>query len=370
MEIKIGDKTIGENRPVYIIAEAGSNHDGKMEQAKELIDAAAEAGADAVKFQLFRAAKIYPPNAGKIPMPQGKKLDLYKFFEQVELPFKWLPILKKYAENKGLAFVVTPFDEKAVDELEKADIRAYKIASPELNHLPLLKHIAEKQKPIIASTGLCKLSDIEEAVEVFYNKGNKQFILLHCVTGYPAKPEEYNLRVIGTLIRAFQVPVGISDHSLDPVLVPRLAVAAGASVVEKHFTINKKLPGADHSFALEPQELKLMVDEIRKVEKWNDGLKERFINSRPSHKKIMGDGRKTITASEAELYPGDKRSIFAIKNINKGEKIAKNNIAVLRAERYLKPGIHPRYYPLVLGTKAVKPIKKFSGLQWRHLLTR
>lgn len=370
MEIKIGDKIIGKNRPVYIIAEAGSNHDGKLEQAKKLIDAAAEAGADAVKFQLFRAAKIYPPNAGKIPMPQGKKLDLYEFFKQVELPFKWLPILKKYSENKGLAFIVTPFDEKAVDELEKAGIGAYKIASPELNHLPLLKHIAEKQKPIIASTGLCKLRDIDEAVDIINSQGNDRVILLHCVTGYPAKPEEYNLRVIGTLTRAFQAPVGISDHSLDSVLVPKLAVAAGAAVVEKHFTINKKLPGADHSFALEPQELKLMVDEIRKVEKWNDGLKERFINSRPLYKKIMGDGRKTITASEAELYPGDKRSIFTIKDINKGEKLTKNNVAVLRAERYLKPGIHPRYFEIILGAKAVKPIKMFTGLQWHSLLNK
>lgn len=361
-----GERKIGPGQPVFIIAEAGSNHDGKLEQAKELIDAAAKAGADAVKFQLFRAAKIYPPNAGKIPTAQGK-LDLYKFFVQVELSFKWLPILKKYAERKGLVFIVSPFDEKAVDELAKVNLDAYKIASPELNHIPLLKYTAKKGKPMIMSTGLSKMTDVEEAVETVRNAGNEKILLLHCVTGYPALPEEYNLKVMETMQKAFGVPVGLSDHSLDPVKIPKIAVALGANAVEKHFTINKKLPGADHSFALEPDELKKMVKEIRRVERWSRARRERFLSSEPLCKKILGTGQKLISPSEEDLYPGDKRSIFVIKDIKRNEKLNKTNTAILRAERYLKPGIHPRYYDLVLGKKVNKPIRKNTGLQWNYL---
>ena len=369
MQTPKGKRIIGSGQPVFIIAEAGSNHDNKIGQAKELINTAARAGADAVKFQLFRASKIYPPNAGKIPTPQGK-LDLYKFFEQVELSFKWLPILKKYVESKGLVFIVSPFDERAVDELAKVNVAAYKIASPELNHIPLLKYIAKKGNPMIMSTGLSKLRDVEEAIETVRSEGNEKILLLHCVTGYPAMPEEYNLRVINTLRQAFGVPVGLSDHSLDPVMVPKIAEALGASVVEKHFTIDKKLPGPDHSFALDPDELKLMVREIRQVEKWSQARREKFLQSKSFYTKVLGTGQKIITPSEQELYPGDKRSIFTIKDIKKDEKINKNNAVILRAERFLAPGIHPRYYDLVLGKRVVKPIKKHTGLQWEYLLKK
>jgi len=193
---------------------------------------------------------------------------------------------------------------------------------------------------------------------------------LYFIIDLMRKMEEYNLKVIETLKRIFQIPVGISDHSLDPVLIPKLAVAIGASVIEKHFTLSKKLSGPDHSFALEPDELRLMVKEIRKVEKWNEKQRKRFLNSTPFYKKILGTGQKIVTPSEKELYPGDKRSIFVIKNVKKGERLNKKNIAVLRAERHLKPGIHPRYFNLILGKKIVKPIKKYVGLQWSHLLVK
>ncbi|MFH1894718.1 MAG: N-acetylneuraminate synthase family protein [Patescibacteria group bacterium] len=366
-KIKIKNKIIGDGNPCFIIAEAGSNHDGKFEQAKKLIDIAAFAGADAVKFQLFRAAKIYTPDSGKIETPAGK-VDLYKFFKKVELPSRWLLPLKKYAEGKGLIFIVSPFDEKSVDLLAKIKIDVYKIASPELNHLPLLRHIARKQKPMILSEGLSTTADIEEALNVVNKENNFQTILLHCVSSYPAPPEDYNLNVIETLKRVFLVPVGISDHTLDPVLLPRLGAALGVSAIEKHFTISKKLPGADHPFALEPEELKLMVKEIRKTEKWSVEKKKRFLNSNPFYKKILGTSQKIIAPSEKTLYPGDKRSIFTIKDIKKDEKLSKNNIAVLRAERYLKPGIHSRYFNIILGRKTVRPVKKYNGLQWEHLL--
>jgi len=365
---KISNKWIGKGKPVFIIAEVGSNHDGKFEQAQKLIDITCEVGADAVKFQLFRASKIYPPNCGKIPTPTGK-IDLHKFLKKSEVPFKWLPLLKKYAEKKGLIFIVSPFDEQAVDELEKNNVRVYKIASPELNHLPLLRYIAKKQKPIILSSGLSTLSDIEEAIDVIHKENNQQIVLLHCVSSYPAPAEEYNLKVIETLKNAFQVPVGVSDHSSDPVLIPKLAVASGALVIEKHFTLNKKLRGPDHSYALNPEELKLMVAEVRKVEKWDQEKRDKFLNSSSFYKEILGTGQKIIVPSEKILYPGDKRSIFTIRNIKKGERLNKRNTAVLRAERYLKPGIHPRYFDLIIGKKVVKPVKKYVGLQWDYLLS-
>ncbi|MDD5145732.1 MAG: N-acetylneuraminate synthase family protein [Candidatus Pacebacteria bacterium] len=367
-KVKIKNKVIGNGSPCFVIAEAGSNHDGKFEQAKKLIDVAAFAGADAVKFQLFRAAKIYPKTSGKVDTPAGK-IDLYKFFEQVELPSKWLFPLKKYSEKKGLIFIVSPFDEESADLLEKIKVEVYKIASPELNHIPLIRHIAKKKKPMILAEGLSTLSDIEEALNTAYKENNFQTILLHCVSSYPAPPEDYNLNVIETLRRVFQVLVGISDHTLDPVLIPKLGAALGISAIEKHFTISRKLEGPDHPFAIEPEELKLMVKEIRETEKWSNEKKSKFLKSKPLYEKILGTSQKVIAPSEKVLYPGDKRSIFTIKDVKKGEKLGKNNIAVLRAERYLKPGIHPRYFNLVLGKKATKLIKKFSGLQWDNLLT-
>ena len=368
-KIKISDKKwIGGGGPVFIVAEAGSNHDGNFEQAKKLIDIAAEAGADAVKFQLFRADKIYPPNCGKIPGKSGKKIDLYKFLQQTELPFQWLPVLKKYAKDRGLIFFAAPFDESAADELEKNNIDIYKIASPEITHLPLIKHIAKKQKAIILSTGFSKLAEVEEAIEIIYKEKNKKVILMHCVSSYPAPLEEFNLKIIKTLKAVFNIPVGISDHSLDPVIIPKLAVALGADIIEKHFTLNKKLSGADHHFALDPKELKLLVKEVRKTERWSEKQKNDFLESKSLYKKILGTGKKTITPSEQEIYPSDKRSIFIVKDLKKGEKLNKNNMIVLRAERYLKPGLHPRFFDLVLGKKIIKPAKKNTGLQWDHLL--
>ncbi len=366
-KVKILNKQVGENEPVFIIAEAGSNHDGNFEQAKKLIDVAADAGADAVKFQLFRASKIYVPNCGKIPTVQGK-LDLYKFLTKVEVPFRWLALLKKYAEKKGLIFIVSPFDEGAVKELEKNSVSVYKIASPELSHIPLLKCVAQKQKPIIISSGLSTLSDIEEAVNTINGEGNQKIILMHCVSSYPAPPEEFNLKVIETMKNAFQIPVGISDHSLNPVLIPKLAIAIGVNIIEKHFTLDKNLSGPDHPFALNPKELGLMVKEIRQTEKWSPSKKNRFLDSNDYYKKILGVGKKVIAPSEKEIYPGDRRSIFSTKDIKAGEKLSKKNTAVLRAERYLKPGIHPRYFDLVLLKKTARPIKKYVGIQWQHLL--
>lgn len=366
-KIKIGNKQVGEGELTFIIAEAGSNHNGKLEQAKKLIDIAADAGVDAIKFQLFKAERIYPKNCGVVDTAMGK-VDFFKVLKNMELPLNWLEILKEYSEKKELIFLCSCFDEESADALENVGITAHKLGSPELNHIPLLEHLGKKNNPIILSTGLSKLGEIEEAVDTCYNQGNKQLILLHCVSAYPTPLEDCNLNVIKTLKIAFDVPVGFSDHTLDTIIAPVTAVSIGADVIEKHFTISKKLEGPDHSFALEPLELKKMVEKIRKVEKIED--KATYVRKLFGKEKtdvVLGTYKKMIAPSEKDIYPNDKRSIHAVQNIKKGDILTKENIMVLRSERNLNPGIHPRYYKLLLGKKVNRDIYYGEGVQLNDL---
>lgn len=367
-KIKIGDKQVGKGEPTFVIAEAGSNHNGKLEQAKKLVDMAADAGVDAIKFQLFKAERIYPKNCGVVDTPMGK-VDFFKVLKNMELPLNWLEILKEYSEKKELIFLVSSFDEESADALENVGITAHKLGSSELNHIPLLEHLAKKNKPIILSTGLSKLGEIEEAIDTCYTVGNRQVILLHCISAYPTPLEDCNLNVIKTLKRAFDVPVGFSDHTLDPIIAPVTAVAIGADVIEKHFTISKKLEGPDHSFALEPLELKKMVEGIRKVEKIEEKVTYvRKLFGKEKTDVVLGTYKKMIAPSEKDIYPNDKRSIHAVQNIKKGDILTKENIMVLRSERNLNPGMHPRYYKLILGKKVSRGISYGKGVQLNDLL--
>jgi len=367
-KIKIGNKQVGEGEATFIIAEAGSNHNGKLEQAKKLIDVAADAGVDAVKFQLFKAERMYPKNCGVVDTPMGK-VDFFKVLKNMELPLTWLEILKEYSEKKGLIFLCSCFDEQSADVLENVGIKAHKLGSPELNHIPLLEQLGKKNKPIILSTGLSKLCEVEEAIDTCYRMRNKQVILLHCVSAYPTPLEDCNLNVIKTLKIAFDVSVGFSDHTLDPIIAPVTAVSIGADVIEKHFTISKKLEGPDHSFALEPLELKKMVEQIRKVEKIEDKLASVSKSfGKEKTDTVLGTHKKMIAPSEKDIYPNDKRSIHAVQNINKGDMLTKENIMVIRSERNLSPGIHPRYYELILGKKANRSMLYGKGITWDDLL--
>lgn len=367
-KIKIGDKQVGGGEPTFVIAEAGSNHNGKLEQAKKLVDRAADAGVDAIKFQLFKAERIYPKNCGVVDTPMGK-VDFFKVLKNMELPLNWLEILKEYSERKELIFLVSSFDEESADALENVGITAHKLGSSELNHIPLLEHLAKKNKPIILSTGLSKLGEIEEAIDTCYNQGNKQVILLHCVSAYPTPLEDCNLNVIKTLKIAFDVPVGFSDHTLDSTIAPVTAAALGANIIEKHFTLSKKLEGPDHSFALEPLELKKMVEEIRKVEKIEDKVTYvRKLFGKEKIDAVLGGYRKIITPSEKDIYPNDKRSIHAVQDIKSDDILTKENIMVLRSERNLNPGIHPRYYKIILGKKVNREVSYGNGITWDDLL--
>jgi N-acetylneuraminate synthase len=366
--IEIGDRKIGEGEPTFIIAEAGSNHNGNLEQAKKLIDVASDAGANAIKFQLFKSEMMYPTNSGVVETPMGD-VDIFEILKKMEIPYEWLKILKEYSENKGLIFLCSGFDEESIEVLENIGISAHKIASPELNHIPLLEYLQTKNKPIIMSTGLSMLCEIEEAINTCCNQGDGQAILLHCVSAYPTPLEDCNLNVIKTLKMAFDVPVGFSDHTLDPVIAPAVAVAINANVIEKHFTLSRDLEGPDHSFALEPSELKQMVDEIRKIDKVADKISyvKKLIGS-DKLDTVLGGYKKTITSSELDIYPNDKRSIHAISDICKGEVLNIDNMRVLRSERNLNPGIHPRYYKAILGKKITRDVAYGSGITWDDLL--
>lgn len=369
--IKIKNNIIGDSNPCFIIAEAGSNHNKDLNTAKELIRIASEAGVDAIKFQLFTAKSLYPSNCGIIKLSSGE-MDFYKVLKSIELPVEWLSKLKDCAEEKGLIFLCSAFDEKMVNELEKINIDCYKIASPELNHIPLIEHISKKNKSIIASTGLCTIEEISEAVNTI-KKYHSNIALMHCVTAYPTPLKDCNLNVIETIKKIFNVPVGFSDHTIEVEITPLVAIFSGANIIEKHFTLDKNMEGPDHKYALNPSELKKMVVVIRSMEKLNKEKQEKLLYKKYGKEKvdkILGIYQKIITPSEKELYPNDKRSIHSIKNIKKGEKLNKKNIAILRSERNINPGLHPRFYPIILGTKIQKNIKYGKGILWKNILEK
>lgn len=345
-KIKVGDRWIGEGKPCFIIAEAGSNHNGKLEQAKQLIDIAVEGGADAVKFQTYCAEKLYSRKTPTMKYLKKNKLikkdeSVWDLIKKIEMPRKWHKPLADYCKEKGIIFLSTPFDLEAVDELEEVGMAAYKIASFEIVHLPLLEYAAKKGKPMIISTGMADLSDIQDALDRIYATGNRQVIVLHCGINYPLAFEDVNLRAMITIREAFQVPVGYSDHTLG-ITVPIIAVTLGASVIEKHFTPDRKLVGPDHSFALEPDELKKMVEAIRNTEK------------------AMGSPIKKHTKAEEEMYKLGRRSLIATRYISRGTIITKEMIDVKRPGY----GIHPKMMSVVTGRVAKVAIEKDDILTW------
>lgn len=362
--MRIAKKQIGPGKPCYIIAEIGSNHDGDLVKAVQLVEAAASSGADAVKFQLFRAAHLYPPSRMKVETPAGK-IDLYAYFKQVEIPLSWLPVLGKTCCRLNVHFLCTPFDPGAVRPLIHAGIDALKIASPEINHFPLLKAAARSGKPVILSSGISKLADVEHAVECLEVNGASDFAILQCVTAYPAPPEDSNLLVMETFRHAFGTPVGLSDHSLG-IDVPFHAALIGMNILEKHFTLSRKDKGPDHSFAMEPEAFKRMVRKIRQAESMSAAARNQLLKTSRA-RRILGTGRKLVAASEAPLYICDSRSIYTRRAIPKGTRLKRSMLTLLRSERHNRPGLHPSLLPLVEGKRVARPLAAFRGLQWGDL---
>ena len=330
-KIKIGERWVGAGEPCYIVAEAGSNHNGSYEQALRLIDVAVEAGADAVKFQHFKAAKLYPRSAGESDYLKTPR-SIYDIIHDMETPDDWVPRLAAYCRERSIAFLSSPFDEASADVLD-AHVPAFKVASYEMTHVPLLRHIARKGKPLIVSTGTAALDEVLHAVDVIHAAGNDQIILLQCTASYPTPLTEVNTRALIALREATGLPTGLSDHSRDPIVAPMAAAALGACIIEKHFTLSNHLPGPDHQFAVEPHELKELVRRVRETEQ------------------VLGHGRKEVLAAEEELRAFARRSIFAIRNIAPGEVLSADNIAVLRCGK-LGYGLAPEDYDTLIGRHA------------------
>ena len=342
--VRIGDREVGGGAPVYVIAEAGSNHDRNLDQAKRLIDVAAEAGADAVKFQTFTADRIVAETKTRAKylddlLPPDKTMS--DLFRELELPHEWHAALFEHATAAGLDFISTPFDFEAVDLLDDLGVKVFKVASYELWHLPLIREVASRGKPIICSTGMADLADVQDAVDTVAATGNDQLILLHCVVNYPPPFSDLNLRAIETLRQAFHVPVGYSDHS-SGITAPIVATALGAAVVEKHYTLSRDLPGPDHRFAIEPDELTAMVRGIRDAQA------------------ALGSGIKRMAPAEADLYVTARRSLFAARDLAEGTVLGVDDIAVLRPGT----GLEVRDLEKVVGRTARRAIGRHEPLAW------
>jgi sialic acid synthase SpsE len=341
--VKIGEHWVGDGERCFVIAEAGANHNRDLAMAKDLIAVAAEAKADAVKFQTYSAETLYSKKTPRFTYLEGiTDKSTWQLIKDIELPREWQAELAAEAAKRGLLFMSTPFDHRAVDELDALAVPAFKIASFEIVDLPLIRDVAARGKPVIISTGLADYEDIQDAVATCRAAGNDQVVLLQCASLYPAPPERINLRAMKTMRRAFGVPVGLSDHTLG-IHVAAAARALGAAVVEKHYTLSRKLQGPDHPFAVEPEELAQMVRYIRDVEA------------------ALGDGRKLgPVAEEAEMHQKARRSLVAARAIPRGTRIEPSMITVKRPGF----GIKPKYFDLVVGRVAKTDIEEDTVLTW------
>lgn len=323
MIIDIAGHQIGPEHPCFVIAEAGVNHNGNPESARRLIDVAAEAGADAVKFQTFKAEQVISPLAPKATYQQettGTAESQLEMVKRLELSFDTFRGLYTYAREKGILFVSTPFDEASADFLASLDVPFFKIGSGEITNLPFLTHVAHKCKPMLVSTGMATLGEVDTATQAIKRAGNSALALLHCVSNYPASPSDVNLHAMETMTRAFGVPIGYSDHTLG-IQVSLAAVALGACIIEKHFTLDHNLPGPDHRASLEPKELAALVQGIRIVEA------------------ALGNGRKEPAASEANTASVVRRSLVAARDIPVGATLTEADIAIRRPGTGLPPAM-------------------------------
>lgn len=341
--MQINGRNIGDGNPCYVIAEMSANHAGSIENAKEIIHAAKESGADCIKIQTYTPDTITMNCHNQYFQIEGGTWEgenLYSLYGKAYTPWEWQAELFETATKVGLDFFSTPFDHTAVDFLEEIGMQFYKIASFELVDIPLIQYVASKGKPIIMSTGMGSLGEIEEAVNVIKEK-NCPLALLKCSSAYPAIPDSMNLKTIPNMKEVFQVPVGLSDHSMGGVAAVT-AVALGANIIEKHFCLSREIENPDSSFSMEPEEFKNMVRDIRDAER------------------AMGKVCYTVTESEMQNR-SFRKSIFVSKDIKKGEKLTKENIRVIRPGY----GLKPKYYEQVLGMTALQDLEAGTPLDFK-----
>jgi len=347
-KIQFGDRFIGREEPCFLIAEAGVNHNGDINLAKKLIDIAREAGADAVKFQTFKAEEIVTKTAEKAAYQKittGAEESQFDMIKKLELSPDSFRELSGYAKEKGILFISSSSGRESVDLLDEIGVPLFKIGSGELTNSPMLGYIARKQKPIILSTGMSTLGEIEYALKIIRHEGVEEIILLQCVSCYPAKIEDMNLKAMETLRYKFKLPVGLSDHSMG-ITVPVAAAALGACVIEKHFTLDKNLPGPDHRASLEPDELKQMIRAIRDVER------------------AMGSGIKIPATEEEENKKVVRRSLVARVDIRVGAVITKDMLDIKRPGT----GIEPQFRNALCGRRAAIDIPADTPITWEVLI--
>lgn len=349
LEVKIGSRSIGYGHAPFIIAELSGNHNGSLETALKLVDVAHQSGAHALKLQTYTADTLtIDHDKNEFWISDEKSLwkgeSLYKLYQKALTPWDWhAPIFKKCKEL-GMIYFSSPFDDSAVDLLEKLEVPCYKIASFENVHLPLIRRVAKTKKPMIISTGMADVSDIHDALEAARSAGAKDIILLKCTSSYPADPKDSNLLTIPHMSELFNIPVGLSDHTLG-IGAAIASVALGACAIEKHFVGSRKEGGVDSAFSLEPSELKMLVEE--------------------SHRAWQGLGKIFYGRTENEERSLQfRRSIYIVKDIKAGETFNEENIRIIRPGL----GLAPKYFEVVLGKKAKTDLKRGEGLSWDHLL--
>lgn len=416
--------------PVEIIAEIGTSHQGDLVKARELIAAAGESGAMTVKFQWVHADEIIHPLTGDVPLPGGK-IPLFQRFQALEQGVDFYAALKEHAESLGLRFLCTPFGIRSAAGLHRIGADRYKIASPELNHLPLLEYVGASNLPLIISSGVSRLSDIEEALATIQRvrrghfqyapeffpqeladllrsrkeilnpgqpeefrqlhpalKDLEQVVLLHCITSYPAPEDQYNLLLIPALQGIFGIPVGISDHSLDPLLVPLLTAILGGCAIEKHFTLSRQQDGLDDPIALEPRQFARMSAAVRAANQTSHETLSCGPCVSPETatqtccqvlgdlghcypedqiRRILGSGIKVMAEAEHDNYGRTNRSIHALTDLPAGTVLGPHNFALLRTEKVLRPGLHPRYASILVGRKTACHVPSGEGIRWQDI---
>ncbi|MEN4018365.1 MAG: pseudaminic acid synthase [Methanobacterium sp.] len=344
MDFKIDKRKIGENNPVFIIAELSANHLGNFDLAVDTIKAIKESGADAIKMQTYSPDTLtIDCNDKYFKIKQDTLWDgstFYDLYKDAYMPWEWQPKLKKIAEKLGLIVFSSPFDKTSVDFLENMDMPSYKIASFEITDIPLIEYVASTGKPVIISTGIAELCDIELAVNTCKKEGNDQIALLKCTSSYPAPLEEINLNTIPNLKETFNTVVGLSDHTRGN-SVPIASVALGAKIIEKHFILDRNLGGPDAEFSLEPEEFKVMVKSVREVEKALGKVSYELTEKTKSSREFS-------------------RSLFVVEDVEKGDKFTENNVKSIRPGF----GLHPKYLKDIIGKTAGKDIIRGTPLNW------
>lgn len=369
----VGSKVFSSKHPL-IIAEAGTAHAGSIEKAFKLVDIASSAGCDAIKFQIVYADEILHPKSGYVMLPSGN-IPLYEKFRELEVPPNFYRAIRDYAREAGLMFSASAFGNNSLEDLMSLAPDFLKLASPELSWHRLIKKMASYKKPLILSTGVSKLSDIEGAIEAARDEGGDvPLAILHCITSYPAPESEYNLSLIENLSRIFAIPAGLSDHSVHPFFIPLLSLTFSSCIIEKHICISKEEGGLDDKIALDPEELRLMCSVLRKMEgAEKKEIVDYLIKSGITEESILkssGNGCKRLATSEKNNYERTNRSLHYLHDMNRGSYIKDEDIASLRTEKVLSVGLSPQFLDIVKGARLQRDVSAGDGVSFEDILAR